>query len=261
MDLTSGSDPFFDSGTYGRSFADVYDSWYPSDTSTYAAVSHISALCGTKARVLELGIGTGRLAIPLALSGMDVWGIDSSPEMLSVLESNSTESGADIHVICCDVCDPSSWPDGPFDVIISAFNFLFNVVGDDAKQSVFSTAADRLVSGGSFVIESLVVADPSTEDEPHSPPERSLEVRSITPEAVILIATSTDHFSGEVIGQHIELRDGEPVRLRPWRVQMDSPNRLDAYAKAAGLSLMGRVADWDNSPFTADSTRFIARYA
>src|SRR5688500_19962569 len=93
----------FDTATYGDRFADVYDDWYADITDVVACTSTLARLAGRRP-VLELGVGTGRLAIPLAERGVDVVGVDSSPAMLERLAS---KPGADrVEVVPGDMIDP-----------------------------------------------------------------------------------------------------------------------------------------------------------
>jgi len=78
--------PRHDVGSYGRSFADVYDAWYSDVSDVVATVTHVREL-SRNGRILELGVGTGRIALPLADAGLDVVGIDASGEMLDVLRA------------------------------------------------------------------------------------------------------------------------------------------------------------------------------
>lgn len=249
-------EPDFDAGTYGRGFADVYDLWYPSDDDTLAAVDYLAALGEPESTVLELGIGTGRLAIPLATAGYSVAGIDSSPEMLDILNSKLDTMDISVDSHLGDVCDGTLWPSGPFDIVVAAFNFMFNLIGDEAKLQVFDHVAKRLAPSGAFVIESFVAAPA---DQSGSTESR-LELREVNVDSVVLIASSTDHSTGTVTGQHIELRDGEPVRLRPWKVQVATTEHLLHLASQVGLTLVEHHQDWQRSPFTADSVRSIARF-
>ena len=75
-----------DLGSYGRSFADVYDAWYSDVSDVDATVARVRAL-SRDGRVLELGVGTGRLALPMAITGVDIVGIDASDEMLDALRA------------------------------------------------------------------------------------------------------------------------------------------------------------------------------
>lgn len=246
----------FDAGTYGRSFADVYDRWYPADADTTAAVTHLSGLCSAPSRVLELGVGTGRLALPLAAAGHAVTGIDSSPEMLALLHDKADGLGLTIDARCGDVRDEQVWPSGPFELVLAAFNFVFNLIGTEAKADVFRLAARRLGTAGSLVVESFV----PLRDEGGGAAQRHLELKELTVDSVLLIASVAEPESGLVHGQHIELRDGEPVRLRPWRVHVASTEELTALATEAGLRLVEHHEDWSGTPFGADSVRSIARF-
>lgn len=266
----------FDAGTYGRSFADVYDSWYPMDRDTSDTVGYLVGLLEGSSRgegddpggptrrhrVLETGVGTGRLAIPLARAGCRVTGMDSSHEMLVRLAEKTAGTGVAIDTTQGDASDPGSWPDGRFDLVVAAFNFVFNLIGDDAKTAFLGAARNALDTGGRLVVESFVPVDGrhDTHDPRGVHVERHLEVKEVTFGSVVLIASETDHSTGVVVGQHVELRDGEPVRLRPWRVHVVTPEHLDTLARRAGLVLAERHGDWDGSPFGAGSYRSVSVY-
>ena len=85
-------------------------------------------------------------------------------------------------------------------------------------------------------------------------------MREVTAASVVLIATDATAATGEVIGQHIELRDGEPVRLRPWKIRVATPTQIDALAAAAGLELQHRHADWIGTEFDPYGTAHVSVY-
>lgn len=235
-------EPEFAAATYGRGFADVYDRWYPADADTDAAVGRLSELAGAHGRVLELGVGTGRLAVPLAVRGHRVVGMDASTDMLERLAQNAAHLGdAAPEPVLGDIADPSAWPAGEFDLVVAAFNLICNVVDPRAQREVFAAAGAALAPGGHLVVETFLPA-------PVDRRERRLQVREVHAEGVVLIASDTDPVAGIVTGQHIELRDGEPVRLRPWRLRMTAPDELDEWAAAAGLARVAEWADWRGTP-------------
>lgn len=255
MDFPGRAGDGFTATTYGSSFADVYDDWYPADATTEAVVATVGRLAGDRARVLELGVGTGRLALALAGVGHRVVGVDSSPEMLDRLaDKQHGAAGSDrVTAVLADLADPSAWPAGPFDVVLGAFNFICNLADDAAQQRVFRCAAAALAPGGWCCIESFL---PGPLDERR----RDLTVREVTAERVVLIATDTDPTTRVVTGQHVELVDGAPVRLRPWRIRATRPEELDQWATDAGFVLAGRDADWSGTPFASDGAGQVSRY-
>lgn len=246
-----GDESGFDPTTYGRSFAEVYDEWYPADTQTDAAVRRIAGLCPAGGSVLELGVGTGRLALPLAASGLAVTGFDASAEMLAALAAKP--DGDRVRVVLGDVGAPGDWPQGPFDVVLAACNLVFNLADEGEQRRCIEAAANVLTPTGRLVVEAFVPA-------PIERRERRLEVKEVTATGVVLIATDADPGSGAVTGQHIELNDGEPVRLRPWRIRVADPAALDRYASDVGLVALERHADWARTPFDADSAAHVTVY-
>lgn len=247
-------DDGFTATTYGRSFADVYDQWYPADGATTAAVERISELAGPDGRVLELGVGTGRLAVPLALRGHAVIGLDASAEMLTQLAANATGlAGGQVEPVLGDLAEPATWPSTEVDVVVAAFNLVCNLTDPVAQATVFTSAAAVLAPGGHLVVETFLPA--AVEHR-----ERRLEVRSVHADAVVLIASDTDPVARVVTGQHIELRDGEPVRLRPWRLRLTTPGELDRWAGDAGLRRVGVWHDWSGAEL-GDDDGAVARIA
>jgi SAM-dependent methyltransferase len=233
-------DPTFDPATYGRSFADVYDAWYPADGTTAGTVDEVVRLAGTGGSVLELGVGTGRLALPLAERGVRVTGLDAATEMLDRLAAKDPD-GRVVRALA-DVGAPEgrdgfpAWPDGPFDVVLAACNLLCNLTDERAQAACVAGAASRLRPGGHLVVEAFVPA-PLT-------PGPQLAASEVRADAVVLIATDADPDTGVVLGQHVELRDGAPVRLRPWRIRVATPEEIDRWATAAGLELVDRRETW-----------------
>lgn len=265
---TGPDDGPFDAGTYGRSFADVYDTWYPMESETTEATSFLRSLCRPGLPVLEVGVGTGRLSIPLARAGQDVTGMDSSTEMLARLADKAAAEDIVVSTVLGDAADEQAWPRGPFGLVVAAYNFVFNLIGDDAKTAFFHNAARVLDHDGTLVLETFVPAEGPTATTPTGDPtsgrgrrsERHLELKEISFDSVILIASETDHSTGTVLGQHVELRDGEPVRLRPWRVHVMTPTALDDLAALAGLGPVERFDDWTRAPFGPDSHRAVSLY-
>jgi SAM-dependent methyltransferase len=242
--------------SYGDGFADVYDEWYRGLDDIDAAVTVVTELArrsagdGQTPRVLELGVGTGRLALPIAARGIDVTGVDASAAMLDRLRVRDPDGR--VARISGDMVDDQ--PDGPFDVVLVAYNTLFNLESAARQAACFSAAASRLATHGVLVIEAFVPDDPPREGS-------VVEVRSMTAAEVVLSVSTHDPARQRADGHFVHLADGAPVRLRPWSIRYAPPAELDAMAIAAGLILDERWEGFDRQPFGADSPRHVSVYA
>ncbi|HEX4863744.1 MAG TPA: class I SAM-dependent methyltransferase, partial [Acidimicrobiales bacterium] len=141
----------YDPAEYGLRIAADYDAIYGDALDTDAAVECLAELVG-EGDVLELGIGTGRLAIPLAERGFRVHGVDASEAMLARLAAKA--GGAAIPVTVGDFTDVSV--EGSFTLVVLAVNTIFALPSQDAQVRCFETAARHLSSGGRFVVETWV---------------------------------------------------------------------------------------------------------
>ena len=213
--------------TYGESFADVYDDWYAGITDAEQTADVVVALAGAGGRVLELAVGTGRLALPIAARGARVTGIDASPAMLERLRAR--DAGGAVAVTCGDMVD--DLPDGPFDVALIAYNSLFNLESAERQRACFAAVAARLVAGGRFVVEAFV---PDERDGP------VVTVRSMSATEVVLSISEHDPATQRAHGQFVQFVDGDRVRLRPWSIRYAAPDELDAMAAAAGFTVAER---------------------
>jgi SAM-dependent methyltransferase len=186
---------------------------------------------------LELAIGTGRIAVPLAGRGVRVAGIDLSPDMVAELRKKTDE----IPVVVGDMA--KSRAEGSFSLVYVVFNSLNNVTTQDGQVATFANAASHLVPGGCFVVE---IGVPSTQ---------ALEVFDLSDTHVGV--DELDFDTQRLVSHHFSLVDGEWRRLSvPFRSV--SPAELDLMARLAGLTLRERWADWDRSPFTAESTKHVS---
>ncbi|MEO1055556.1 MAG: class I SAM-dependent methyltransferase [Actinomycetota bacterium] len=234
---------------YGEAFADVYDEWYHDVSDVEATVAFLDALRTGNDELLELGVGTGRLAIPLAATGFAVTGVDASTAMLERLRLADTHGT--VSVVCGDMVD--DLPSGPFHVALIAFNTLFNLLTATRQQQLFTAVASRLHPEGRFVVEAFV---PDTD---HYAGER-VDVRSMDPGRVVLSVSRHNNDTQRADGQFVELIDGAPVQLRPWSIRWATPAQLDDMAAAAGMRLEQRVADMHGSTFDDDSPAHVSVY-
>jgi SAM-dependent methyltransferase len=235
--------------TYGDAFADVYDDWYQDISDVDATINLLTELAADFAPlpVLELGVGTGRLAIPLAARGIEVVGLDASAAMLAKLAQN--DPTCSVLAVRGDMVDDQ--PAGPFSLIFVAFNTFFNLLTEARQRSCFEAVAERLVPGGSFVIEAFV---------PEPQLDSSVGVRSMTVDSVVLSVTTHDAQSQTVQGQYISLSESDGVRMRPWVIRYTTVQQLDAMADVSGFRLAERWEDAERAPFTADSQRHVSLY-
>ncbi|MEG3596342.1 MAG: class I SAM-dependent methyltransferase [Actinomycetota bacterium] len=234
--------------TYGDAFADVYDDWYQQVTDVDGTAALISSL-SEGLDVLELGVGTGRLALPIAAAGIPVTGVDSSSEMLKRLSARDT-----LGLVTTHLADMASWlPTGPFKIIFCAYNTFFNLVNPDDQEKCLQLVSDRLTPDGLFVLEAFVPSNYSLL------PTRGVESRHMT-EATVLNITIREKISGVVRGQSVQIGEAGPI-LRPWRILIKTPDELDQVAARHGLDLVERWQDWHRSPFTSSSDHHVSVYA
>jgi SAM-dependent methyltransferase len=252
----------FRSDSYGDAFADVYDEWYADVTDLDATVAFVAALAGPDGSVLELGVGTGRLAVPIAARAGRVVGVDTSRRMLEELARSDVDRT--VTTVHGDMVD--DLPDGPFDVVLAAYNTVFNLTSAERQQACFDQVAARLAPGGRFVVEAFV---PDTADGGDggggggstSPRGSRVTVRSMSVDAVVLSASVHDTAAQVAEGQFIEISEAGGVRLRPWSIRWADPAELDAMATKSGLVRSERWADYDRSPFDASSARHVTVYS
>lgn len=186
---------------------------------------------------LELAIGTGRIALPLAARGVRVAGIDLSPDMVAQLRQKST----DIPVEIGDMT--TTRIDGTFSLVYIVFNSINNLTTQDAQVACFENAARHLVPGACFVVE---VGVPNT---------RRLEVFDLSDTHVGV--DEYDHDTQRLVSHHFSLRAGHWRRMSiPFRAV--SPSELDLMARTAGMRLRERWSDWNREPFTAESTKHVS---
>jgi SAM-dependent methyltransferase len=238
----------YDDHTYGDAFADVYDDWYGDVSDVGATVALVRRLA-TGGAVLELGVGTGRLAIPMARAGLDVHGVDASAPMVERLLAKP--DGHLVHCVVGDMVDDA--PAGPFGAVLVAYNTFFNLPTVERQRDAMEAIASRLDIGGHLILEAFVPDDP--------PPQGStVSLRSMTTDRVVLSVSIDDPGAQRAEGHLIELTERRGVRLRPWSIRWARPGELDDMASAAGLALVERWGDVAGAAFDDESPRHVSVY-
>jgi SAM-dependent methyltransferase len=194
---------------------------------------------------LELGIGTGRIALPLAARGVTVHGIDLSPDMVAQLRRKP--GGADLPVAMGDFA--TTRVDARFSLVYLVFNTIMNLTTQDAQVACFQNAAAHLEPGGRFVIEVTV---PDLQRLPRGEVYRPFTVR---PDHLGI--DEYDVLNQGLVSHHYAIERGrvETVSM-PFRYVW--PAELDLMARLAGMSLSERWAGWRREPFTAESESHVS---
>jgi SAM-dependent methyltransferase len=207
-------------------------------------VSFLADLAGDGG-ALELGIGTGRLALPLSRRGVRVHGIELSPAMVARLRA---QPGADaIGITIGDFA--ATTVSGTFRLAYLVRNTVTNLTSQDEQAECFRTVAAQLEPGGCFVIENYI---PQLQ---RLPPGETTRVFTATPSH--LGFEQYDLAAQIAVSHHWWLIDGQLETFSsPHRYLW--PSELDLMAKIAGMTLRERWSGWKREPFTSDSTMHIS---
>jgi SAM-dependent methyltransferase len=243
------ADQGHDEGFFGERVASVYDEHAAGmfDPAVVTPVVDMLAGFAGQGGALELGIGTGRIALPLAERGVRVAGIDSSEAMVARLRAKP--GGGDLEVAIGDFA--STRVGGEFALVYLIFNTINNLVTQDAQVACFENAAAHLGRGGRFVIETTV------------PDLQNLPVgQTIIPFRAEPGGVSFDVYdvvSQRFSSQHFDFVDGR-VEAHPVEFRYAWPAELDLMARLAGLRLQDRWAGRRREPFTSLSRGHVSVY-
>jgi SAM-dependent methyltransferase len=242
------SEDYTDS-TYGDRIAEIYDQRYLGmfESDTTAAATFLHQIAGT-GPALELGIGTGRVAVPLKEKGVEVHGIDASEAMVARLRDKP--GGSDIPVTIGSFA-AFSLPTR-YSLIYVVFNTFFGLLTQDEQVSSFESVARHLTPNGVFVMQAFV-PDLSRFDA-HN---QRVAADSVGPDEVSLETSSHDPFTQRTDSAHVVIRDGS-VRLYPVRIRYAFVSELDLMARIAGLRLRERWADWDRTPYPSRAWQHVS---
>ena len=236
----------YDASTYGERIAEVYDEQHGY---LDGGETDLLAELAVGGRALELGVGTGRVALPLAARGVEVHGIDASPAMLGRLRAKPGGERVTAHT--GDFADVGVG--GEFSLVYVVFNTFFALLSQDEQVRCFRNVAERLADGGAFLIEAFV-PNPSSYVG-----GQAVRAVNITTDVVNLHAARHDLATQTVFGQQIII-DERGVRLYPIKLRYAWPSELDLMARLAGLRLRERWGGWRREPFTARSEKHVSVY-
>jgi SAM-dependent methyltransferase len=232
--------------TYGDRIADQYDAMHrPIEQ---AAIDLLAALA-SGGPVLELGIGTGRIALPLASRGLRVQGVDASEAMVARLRAKP--GGKDIPVTIADFREFELGE--KFALVFVAFNTFFTLQSQEEQLECFRTVTRHLEPDGCFLIEAFV-PDLARFDR-----DQRASVRSIDPDSAMLELSRHDRVRQLVDSQLVRL-SSEGVQLYPVRLRYAWPSELDLMARLAGFTLENRWANWQREVFGPASDFHVSVY-
>jgi SAM-dependent methyltransferase len=227
---------------YDTAHADMFDPRVVGPT-----VERLAALAGN-GRALELAIGTGRIAIPLAARGVPVTGIELSAAMIAELRTKVDE--VHIPVVVGDMATARA--DGEYSLVYLVFNTISNLLGQAEQVACFRNAARHLAPGGCFVIELWVP------ELPGPPPGSQAVVFSCEPGYIGL--DTYDVASQQIVSHHFRFDEGRQAYLSRSPHRYIWPAELDLMAELAGLELETRHADWSGAQFTGESRSHVSVY-
>ena len=237
-----GADGYFDEDVARRYDESVAGMFEPE--AVQAAVTFIAAFAGA-GRALELGIGTGRIGLPLAQAGVPVHGIELSRAMVARLRAKP--GGEDIPVAIGDFA--TTTVEGAFTVAYLVFNTIVNLTSQAEQVACFRNVAAHLEPGGCFIVEvdipELRLLPPGETFRPFHVSESKWGIDEY------------DVANQGLTSHHLELVDGQLERFSvPFRYVW--PSELDLMAQMAGMRLRERWSDWSRTPFTSDSAAHIS---
>jgi SAM-dependent methyltransferase len=232
---------------FGEHVAERYDEWdaTSSEPAVIDPIVDFLVDAAGRGRALELGIGTGRIALPLSRRGVPVHGIDLSAAMVARLRAKP--GAGDIGVSIGDFA--TTTVDGTFSLAYLVINTIMNLTSQDEQVACFRNVAAHLEPGGRFVIEVLVP------DLQRLPPGETVRAFDVSPTR--LGFDEYDVASQGLTSHHYRPVDGKlDVVSVPFRYVW--PSELDLMARLAGMTLRERWGGWEREPFTSDSRMHVS---
>lgn len=240
-------DGFDPATSFGARVAARYDDEPRGDED--AAAVFLTRLAGG-GRALELAIGTGRIALPLAAHGVAIDGIELSPDMVARLRA---KPGGDALDVAIGDMTTVAMP-GRYRLVYLVFNTIFNLLTADDQVRCFENAARHLDDDGVFVVETAVPhawIAPAASDHVHTEHVGLTEVR--------LDVARYDPVTQILDENHVRLA-ASGITFVPIACRLIGPGEMDLMARIAGLRLIDRFADWERMPFGAGSTAHVSVY-
>jgi Methyltransferase domain len=232
---------------FDERIAERYETFWPElfDPAAIEPVVNVLAELAGTGGALELGIGTGRIAVPLHQRGVPVHGIELSPAMASRLQA--MPGADDIGVTMGDFA--STRVSGTFSLAYLVRNTIMNLTTQDEQVDCFRNVAAHLETGGHFVIEVVV---PELQ---RLPPGETVRPFTLTP--THLGFDEHDIATQGLVSHHYWVIDGRLETFSsPFRYVW--PSELDLMARPAGMVLRHRWSGWDRQPFTSDSRQHVS---
>ena len=239
----------YEAVSYGEMWGPYYDDIHVGiDSEVKLLVEYV----GDPARALELGVGTGRVAIPLAQAGVSVTGIEISPDMIQRLRAKP--GGDAIEIVQGDFAEVPV--EDSFPLIYLPFNTLFTLLTQERQVECFRNVAERLEPGGRFVLDTFA-PDVARYDAQHT----RMAVSSISSNEEHAYEMAIHEPSQQrVVSHHVRRLKGGDTVVLPVTIRYVWPSEMDLMARLAGLSLEHRWDWYDKGPYTDWSLQYVSVY-
>jgi SAM-dependent methyltransferase len=247
--LASPSMSDYDFESYGATFASVYDSWYEERMNPEMTVSFLASMA-SGGLVLELGIGTGRVALALADRGIMVTGVEGSAAMIGMLREKPR--GPDLSITIGNFADvPVA---GRFSLIYMCFSTIFLLPNQAEQIRCLRNIARHLAPDGCFVLDAFVP------DTTRYVNQQCVSLEDISDARVRIDVAHHDPVEQRISSSRVVF-GGNEVKVYPYALRYAYPPELDVMGMLAGLRLRARYGGYDRSPFQAGSTSHVSVYA
>ncbi|MEA2508408.1 MAG: hypothetical protein QOG21_490 [Actinomycetota bacterium] len=239
----------YEASTYGDRIAEIYDSLHPRGLlDTDSTVEFLATRAGS-GPILELAIGTGRVALPLVQRGFEVHGIDASEKMVSKLRDKP--GGRDLPVAFGDFKDVPI--EGDFSLIYLTFNTIYALATQEDQVTCLRNVAEHLTDEGVFILDAFY-PDTSRFDR-----GQRTQVNEVEVDRVFLDVSRHDPGAQTISSQHLIITE-HGIEMYPVHLRYIWPSELDLMARLAGLELKERYAGYSEQPFTSASGAHVSVY-
>lgn len=237
--------------------ANNWDRWADQDVNTYGAkdpkspAAFLAGYATGGSRALELGPGVGTVAKELAAHGIEVVGIDISPQMVARMTAHC--AGLPVTAIVGDMADADI--PGPFHLVYATTSTIYSLLTQARQRDCFANVAKVLARAGRFVVDAFVPLKQGAVMH-----RQNVALRALGEDNVDISATIHDPSTQRITFREVRMSGCEGLSVLPVEIRYIHPSEMDLMAALAGLELLERFGDWDRGAFGPGSTRHISVY-